>query len=188
LQQDLLGDRLLTLDVDETESVGDLPANEKVTPQRLVLAKRRVLVDRLDRELVRHCYRIVSRIDGAITDVDAAVRRPHHPRHHLYQRRLARAIIADQADDLVATNSQVDVLERMDRAKILLYSLEPHDRLVRFRGVTRLNSRVDHGYLLGSQTHTLRRDQETGGPPILTSRCRRYHPAQLRCSRETYPR
>ena len=70
VEQDLLGDLLLALDVDEAEAVGDLPADEKIAPQRLLLGERLVLVDGLDREIVRHAHRIVARLDFAVADED----------------------------------------------------------------------------------------------------------------------
>ena len=39
LEQDLLGDFLLLLDVDEAEAVRDLPADEEIAPQRLLLGE-----------------------------------------------------------------------------------------------------------------------------------------------------
>ena len=39
LQKNLLGDSLLLLDVDEAEAVGDLPADEKVPPERLLISQ-----------------------------------------------------------------------------------------------------------------------------------------------------
>ena len=54
LLQDLVGDLLLRLDVDEAEAVGDLAADEEVAPERLLLGERLVLVDGLDREIVGH--------------------------------------------------------------------------------------------------------------------------------------
>ena len=55
LQQDLAGDLLLALDVDEAEAVGDLPADEEVPPERLFVGERAVLVDGLDRESRAPC-------------------------------------------------------------------------------------------------------------------------------------
>ena len=63
VDQDLLRDLLLALDVDEAEAVGDLPADEEVAPQRLLLGERLVLIDGLDRQLMRHAHRIVGEVD-----------------------------------------------------------------------------------------------------------------------------
>ena len=73
VDQDLLGD-LLLLDVDEAEAVGDLPADEEIAPQRLLLGQRLVLIDRLDRKVVRHADRIVARLSSLVADEDAARR------------------------------------------------------------------------------------------------------------------
>ena len=59
------GDRLLLLDVDEAEAVGDLAADEEVAPERLLLAERLVLVDGLDRQVMRHAHRVVVEVDLA---------------------------------------------------------------------------------------------------------------------------
>ena len=45
----------------------------------------------------------------------------------LDQRRFAGAVVADQADDLVAADREVDVAQRMDGAEIFLHALEPDD-------------------------------------------------------------
>ena len=74
VHQDLVGDFLLALDVDEAEAVGDLAADEEVAPERLLLGERAVLVDRLDRELVRRPDRIVGEVQLAVADEDASRR------------------------------------------------------------------------------------------------------------------
>ena len=48
LEQQPVRDLLLALDVDEAEAVGDLAADEQVTPQGLFVGKRLLLVHRLD--------------------------------------------------------------------------------------------------------------------------------------------
>ena len=50
-----------------------------------------------------------------------------HAGHGLDQRRLAGAVVADQADDLVAADREVDVAQGMDSAEIFLHALEPDD-------------------------------------------------------------
>ena len=108
------------LDVDEAEAVGDLPADEEVAPERLLLGERLVLVDGLDRQVVRHAHRIVGEVDLPVADEDAPGGRLQHAGHHLDQRRLAGAVVADQPDDLVAADGEVDVAQRLDGAEILL--------------------------------------------------------------------
>ena len=65
VDQDLVGELFLALDVDEAETVGDLPPDEEVAPQRLLLGERLVLVDGLDREIMRHAHGIVGQVDLA---------------------------------------------------------------------------------------------------------------------------
>ncbi len=127
VHQDVVGDLLLALDVDEAEAVGDLPSDEEIAPQRLFVGERFLLVDGLDGEVVRHSDRIVRQVDLAVADEDAPRGRRQHARHHLDQRRFSRAVVADQADDLVAADGQRDVAESPDRAKIFLDVLQPHD-------------------------------------------------------------
>ena len=126
-EQDLLRHLLLALDVDEAEAVGDLPADEEIAPQRLLLGQRLVLVDRLDRQIVRHADRIFAGLHFSITDHDPARARLQHAGHHLDQRRLAGAVVADEADDLVAADGEVDVAQRMHRAEIFLHALEANN-------------------------------------------------------------
>jgi len=95
VQKDVLGDRLLLLDVDEAEAIGDLPTDEKVTPERLLIRKRAVLIDCLDREIVGHAHGIVSGIDRSIANEEPPRGRRHDAGHHLDERRLAGAVIAD---------------------------------------------------------------------------------------------
>ena len=53
------------------EAVGDLPPDEEVAPERLLLGERLVLVDRLDRQVVRHAHRVVGEVELAVADEDA---------------------------------------------------------------------------------------------------------------------
>ena len=66
-----VGDLLLRLDVDEAEAVGDLPPDEEIPPQRLLLGERLVLVDGLDRQVMRHAHRIVGEVEFLVADEDA---------------------------------------------------------------------------------------------------------------------
>ena len=122
------GDLLLALDVDEAEAVGDLPADEEVAPQRLLLGERLVLVDGLDRQVVGLAHRVAGRLDLAVAHEQLARGRRPHAGHHLDQGRLAGAVVADQADDLVASDGDVDVAQRVHGAEVLLHAFEAHDR------------------------------------------------------------
>ena len=130
LKQDLLSELLLALDVDEAETVGDLPTDKEIAPQRLLLGERLVLVDRLDRQIVRHPHRIFALRNLAVADVNLARRRRQHAGHNLDQRRFAGAVVADQPDDLVAADGDVDVAQRVNRAKILLHADKPYYRRI----------------------------------------------------------
>ena len=67
---------------------------------------------------------------------------------HLDQRRLAGAVVADQPDDLVAADGEVDVAQRLDGAEILLHALEPDDVLVvRLRGALAQSSLLSPAHL-----------------------------------------
>ena len=129
VHQDLVGQLLLALDVDEAETVGDLPADEEVSPQRLLLGERLVLIDRLDRQVMRHADRVVGEIDRLVADENAAGGWRRHAGHHLDERRLAGAVIADQADDFIPSDRQVDISQRMNRAKIFVHVFETNDRI-----------------------------------------------------------
>ncbi len=126
-EQDLLRHLLLALDVDEAEAVDDLPADEEIAPERLFLGQRLVLIDRLDREVVRHADRVFAWLNLPIADHDLACARLEHAGHDLDEGGLAGAVVADEADDLVAADGEVDVAQRMHRAEILLHALEANN-------------------------------------------------------------
>src|SRR3984957_16087850 len=124
-----MGDLLFLADVDETEAVGDLAPDEEIAPQRLLVSQRTVLIDRLDRELVRHANRIVRETELTVADENATRRGRQHSGHNLDQRRLAGAVVADQAHDLVAANRKIDVVQRPNRTEEFLYAFEADDIL-----------------------------------------------------------
>src|ERR1700733_15127186 len=124
LLQDLMGDLLLPADVDKAEAIGDLAPDEEIAPQRLLVGQRTVLIDCLDRELVRHANRIVGGTELAVADENATRRGRQHSGHNLDQRRLAGAVVADQAHDLVAANRKIDVVQRPNRTEEFLYAFE----------------------------------------------------------------
>ena len=64
-----------------------------------------------------HPDRVVGDIDFAVANVDAARCRLEHPGHDLDQGRLAGAIVTDQADDLVASDGEIDVAQRLHGPK-----------------------------------------------------------------------
>src|SRR4029077_16077661 len=91
IDQDFLGDLLLAFDVDEAQFVGDLPTHKEIAPQRLLLRQRFVLVDRLDRQIVRHANRVLARLNFALANEYPARSRLEYAGHDLDQCRLARS-------------------------------------------------------------------------------------------------
>src|SRR3546814_12561159 len=69
-QQDLVGDRLLPLDVYEAEPVRDLAADEEIPPQRLLLAERLLLINRLYPEVVGPANVVGAEVHGPVPDVE----------------------------------------------------------------------------------------------------------------------
>ena len=67
-----------------------------------------------------------------------------HAGHDLDQRRLAGAVVADQADDLVAADGEVDVAQRLDGAEILLHAFEADNR----REILRLSAGLACGIVV----------------------------------------
>ena len=61
-----------------------------------------------------------KRIVALVGGVDAGDR--------LDQRRLAGAVVADQADDLAGADGEVDPVQSLDRAESLAYSLQLEER------------------------------------------------------------
>src|SRR5262249_16183268 len=61
--ENVVGDALLCLDVDEAPAIGDVAPDEEIAPQRLLLAERLLLVHRLDAQLARPPNRVVRPID-----------------------------------------------------------------------------------------------------------------------------
>ena len=113
----LVGDALLLAHPDKPESVGDVAADEEVAPQGLLVAQRTVLIDRLDAPLVGGLDVVVVDCDPLVADEQIAPRRRIDSGHDLDHGRLAGAVVADQADDLVGADREVDVLQRPDLAE-----------------------------------------------------------------------
>ena len=70
--------------------------------------------------------------DRLAADEDLAAGRLDHAGEDLDQRRLAGAVVADQADDLAAVDMKIDAAERIDAA-------------VGFRDVAKLDQALGHG-------------------------------------------
>ena len=106
--------------------VGDLAADEQVAPERLLVGERLLLMHRLDPQVVRAAHRIALGVDQPVADVEAAAGRLEHAGDDLDQGRLAGAVVADQPDDLVGADLEVDVLERDHVAERHVDVLHPH--------------------------------------------------------------
>ena len=76
--------------------------------------------------------RVVREIDRLVADEKPTGRRNQHAGHDLDQRRFAGAVVADQPDDLVAPDREVDILQGDDRPEAHFYALEPDGMLMVF--------------------------------------------------------
>src|SRR5206468_536609 len=99
--QELVGDLLLLLHVDEAEPAGDLSPHEEVSPERLLLAERLPLMHGLDAQVVGLTHGVLVGVLGAVAHPDVPRRRPEDAADDLDEGGLAGAIVAQQADDLV---------------------------------------------------------------------------------------
>src|SRR5438105_4225938 len=115
--QELVGDLLLLLHVDEAEPPGDLPADEEVSPEGLLLAEALTLVHRLDAQIVRLAHRVPVGVLQAVAHPDFSRGRTQDAAHDLDQGGLAGAVVSQQTDDLVAADGEVDVRESLDLAE-----------------------------------------------------------------------
>ena len=106
-----------------------LAAEEDVARHVLLLGERQVLVDHLDAELAPRAgieLQDVAAVEGdraGIGAVDAG--------DGLHQRRLAGAVVADQADHLAGRDGEVDAVQHVDRAKALADAGEREQRHTR---------------------------------------------------------
>ena len=128
VEQDPSGDLLLALDVDEAEAVGDLPADEEIAPQRLLLGERLVLIDGLDREFVRHADRIVAE---ARSRVSRTKMRPavggSTPVITLISVDLPAPLSPIRPTISLRPIARVDVAQRVHGAEIFLHALQADD-------------------------------------------------------------
>src|SRR2546430_7826124 len=125
--QELVGDLLLLFHVDEAEPAGDLSPHEEVSPERLLLAERLPLMHGLDAQVVGLAHRVLVGVLGAVAHPDVPRRRPEEAADDLDEGGLAGAVVAQQADDLVAAHGEVDVRERLHLAERHLHLLEADD-------------------------------------------------------------
>ena len=102
--------------VHEAEPAGDLAAEEEIGDGVEILRQREVLVDRLDAERFG-----VARSSGSTTglpaNADLAAVGGEDAGEDLDQRRLAGAVVAEQAEHLARAQIEAHVLDRMDAAE-----------------------------------------------------------------------
>ncbi len=110
---------------------GHLAPGVEVGRRPEVVEEREVLVDGLDAQGAR----LRRRVDGdrAPVHLDDAVVESVDAADALDERRLARAVVAEQREDLAAMDLQVHVLQRQDRAEALGRAADS-DRRGRRRG------------------------------------------------------
>ena len=101
------------------------PTN-RLRHKRLLVGERFLLVHRLDAQIVGAAHRIALRVHQPVADVEATAGRLEHAGHDLDQGRLAGAVVADQADDLVGADLEIDVPERDHVAERHVDVLHPH--------------------------------------------------------------
>ena len=98
--------RAHSLDVEQAPARARLAPHEHVAPDRLLLAQRALLVDGLDAETARPRDRPV--VDAPPVEIDLSPGiRPVKAHHDLHQRRLAGAVVAEQADDLAVIDGEI---------------------------------------------------------------------------------
>src|SRR5271165_1977350 len=104
------------LDVEQAEPGAQLAPHEHVAPDRLLLGKRPLLIDRLDAEAPRlrdgptvHALAMEANLAAGIGRVES--------HDDLDERRLARAVVAEQADNLAPVDLEIDPRERPHLSK-----------------------------------------------------------------------
>src|SRR6185437_3495450 len=99
-------------------ATAELAAEEEVGDDIEVLAEREILVDGRDSELGSRVRR--AQRDATPVDVELTLVRAQRAGDRLDERRLSRAVVADQRDDLACADLQVDAAERDDGAEALV--------------------------------------------------------------------
>src|ERR1700722_460747 len=115
-----------------------------------------------------HADRVFARLDLAVADKNLARRRREHSGQDLNQSGFARSVVANEPDDLVAPDGDVDVAQRVHRAEMLLYAFHANDgceitlrRHHSFPSRNRLGSAQDES-ILPSLTQRTALDDEIG--------------------------
>ena len=94
-----------------------LAAEEDVGDDVEVLAEREILEHRRDAERQRRAG--IGQRDRLAAERHGAGARLMHAGQDLDERRFARAVVADERDDLAGMNVEIDVGQRRDRAEML---------------------------------------------------------------------
>src|SRR5690606_34359664 len=100
----------------------DLAAEEDIGRHRQVRRDARILVERLHTRLQRVMRRLPD--PAHAVEIDLAAVRLMRPGQHLDQRRLARAIVANEADHFSGAQGEVDIVERHDTAIALAHATD----------------------------------------------------------------
>jgi hypothetical protein len=116
---------------------------EHVVVDRQLVDEREVLVDAVDPERPRVVDR--AQLDLLALDDEAALVGLLEARDRLDERGLARAVVAEQAEDLALAQVQVDVAQRRDGPEALGDVLDAQHVVRRLRLVRLDDSSVRHG-------------------------------------------
>src|SRR5262249_50711581 len=112
---------------------GDLAAGEDVRPDAEIVEQREILVDRLDAVLAR-VMRVVDH-DRPAVDADLALVETVSATDALDERRLARAVVAEQGEDLAACQLERHAVDGEDGAEALRGRVDAqHGLRRRYRG------------------------------------------------------
>ena len=121
--------RLVVKQGDWTEPALELAPEEDICRRRQIVGKRKVLVDDLDPHGA--CIDGSVEMHGLALEADVSMARPKIAGDDLHERRLARAVVAHQADHLSREDLHVDVMQRADRAELLADTDQFQDRFSR---------------------------------------------------------
>src|SRR4051812_34359901 len=109
----------------ERKRVEQLPVEKHVVEDAQLVDQREVLVNGVDPLRARVGYGV--QLDRLAVEHDRAGVGLVEAAEDLHQRRLARAVVAQQAEDLALLEAQVDLAQRRDRAEALGHVLDSHD-------------------------------------------------------------
>ena len=108
---------LLHADLVEGAAADELAAQPQVRDDVEVVAERQILEHGGDAEVLRIGGTVD--VDDLAVELDRAGIRRVDTGQHLDECRLARAVVADERDDLALVDPEVDVGERLDGAEVL---------------------------------------------------------------------